>query len=82
MSWWVPLAFVAAGLAGVGIALSLTMGRPRSTPTAEPADEHAHGRRKSRYHQDNDLTWNPVAFVTAAALIGVIVLIGVLIEVA
>ncbi len=81
MSWWVPLAFVAAGLAGIAIALSLTAGRPRPTATAEPAEGHAHGPRKSRYHQDNDLTWNPVAFVTAAALIGVIVLIGVLIEV-
>jgi hypothetical protein len=48
VNWWVPLAFVAAGLAGVGIALSLTMGRPRSSPTAEPADEHGHGQRKSR----------------------------------
>lgn len=82
MSWWVPLAFVAAGLVGLAIALSLTAGRPRSAPTAEPADGHGHVPRKSRYHQDNDLTWNPIAFVTAAAMIGVIVLIGVLIEVA
>ena len=83
MSWWVPLAFVAAGLAGVGIALSLTAGRPRSDPAAQPADAHGHGGpRKSRYRQDNDLVWNPGAFVAAAALIGVVVLIGVLMEVA
>ena len=82
MSWWVPFAFVAAGLAGVAIALSLTAGRPRSDPAAE-ADAHGHGgRRKSRYRQDNDLVWNPGAFVAAAGLIGVVVLIGVLMEVA
>ncbi len=76
-----PLAFVAAGLAGVAIALSLTAGRPRSG-TAEPADAHGHGPpRKSRYRQDNDLVWNPGAFLAAAALIGAVVLIGVLIEV-
>jgi hypothetical protein len=83
VSWWVPLAFVAAGLVGVAIALSLTAGRPRSDPAAEAADVHGHGRRqKSRYRQDNDLVWNPGAFVAAAALIGVVVLIGVLMEVA
>ncbi len=83
MSWWVPLAFVAAGLAGVAIALSLTAGRPRSDPAAEPPDAHDHGgRRKSRYRQDNDLVWNPGAFVAAAAIVGVVVLIGVLMEVA
>jgi hypothetical protein len=83
MSWWVPLAFVAAGLAGVGIALSLTAGRPRSDPAAEATDSHGHGPPpKSRYRQDNDLVWNPAAFVTAAALIGAVVLIGVLLEVA
>jgi hypothetical protein len=83
MSWWVPLAFIAAALAGVGIALSLTAGRPRSGPAAETADMHGHGApAKSRYRQDNDLTWNPAAFVTAAALVGAVVLIGVLIEVA
>jgi len=38
MSWWVPLAFIAAGLAGVAIALSLTAGRPRSDPAAESSD--------------------------------------------
>ncbi len=83
MSWWVPLAFIAAGLAGVAIALSLTAGRPRSDPATESSDSHGHGvPRKSRYRQDNDLVWNPGAFVAAAALIGVVVLIGVLIEVA
>lgn len=83
MSWWVPLAFIAAGLCGVAIALSLTTGRPRSDAAAEAADAHGHGgARKSRYRQDNDLVWNPAAFVTAAALIGAVVLIGVLIEVA
>ena len=78
-----PLAFVAAGLAGVAIALSLTAGRPRSRPAAAAADGHGHGpARKSRYRQDNDLVWNPGAFMAAAALIGAVVLIGVLIEVA
>ena len=82
MSWWVPLAFVAAGLAGIGIALSLTAGRPRSDPAAQSSDANGHGRRqKSRYRQDNELVWNPGAFVGAAALVGVFVLIGVLMEV-
>ena len=82
MSWWVPLAFLAAALAGVGIALSLTAGRPRHDAAAEAGGGHGHGvRRKSRYRQDNDLVWNPSAFVAAAALIGTVVLIGVLIEV-
>lgn len=81
MSWWMPLALVAAGLAGLAIALSLTAGRPRSDPAAHPV--HSHGaRRKSRYRQDNDLVWNPGAFVAAVALIGLLVLVGVLIEVA
>jgi hypothetical protein len=82
VSWWVPLAFIAAGLAGVGIALSLTAGRPRSGPAAEAAEAHGHGRRKSRYRQDNDLVWNPAAFVAAGAIVGAVVLIGVLMEVA
>jgi hypothetical protein len=78
-----PLAFAAAGLAGVAIALSLTAGRPRSQPAAESADADAHGGpRKSRYRQDNDLVWNPAAFLAAALLIGAVVLVGVLIEVA
>ena len=82
MTWWIPLAFVAAGLAGVAIALSLTAGRPRSGAAAETADGHGHGAaRKSRYRQDNDLVWNPSAFFTAAGLIGAVVLIAVLIEV-
>lgn len=79
MSWWVPLAFVGAALAGLLIAWSLTAGRPRSDPAAQPV--HGHGAPpKSRYHQDNDLVWNPGAFVTAVGLIGVLVLIAVLIE--
>ena len=82
MSWWVPLAFIAAGLAGVAIALSLTAGRPRSDPAAESSEAYGHGgSRKSRYRQDNDLVWNPGAFLAAAALVGAVVLIGVLIEV-
>ena len=80
MSWWVPLAFVAAGLLGIALALSLTAGRPRSDPAAEGAEGHG-GRRKSRYRQDNELVWNPGAFVAAAAMIGVVVLIAVLMEV-
>jgi hypothetical protein len=79
VSWWVPLAFVGAALAGLLIAWSLTAGRPRSDPAAQPV--HGHGApQKSRYHQDNDLVWNPGAFVTAVGLIGVLVLIAVLIE--
>lgn len=82
MSWWVPLVFAAAALAGLAIALSLTAGRPRSNASS-PGPVEAHGAaRKSRYRQDNDLVWNPGAFVTAAFLIGVVVLIAVLIEVA
>jgi hypothetical protein len=81
MSWWVPLAFLAAGLAGVGIALSLTAGRPRSDAAAQAADGHG-GPQRSRYRQDNDLRWNPSAFITAGALVGAVVLIAVLMEVA
>jgi hypothetical protein len=81
VSWWVPLAFVAAGLVGVAIALSLTAGRPRTEASAEPSDAHG-GPRKSRYRPDNDLVWNPGAVVAAAGLIGGVVLIGVLVEVA
>ena len=79
MSWWVPLAFVGAGLAGLLIAWSLTAGRPRSDPAAQPVDGHG-APRKSRYRQYNDLVWNPGAFVTAVGLVGVLVLIAVLIE--
>jgi hypothetical protein len=81
VSWWVPLAFVAAGLAGIALALSLTVGRPPSDPAAEGAAGHG-GRRKSRYRQDNELVWNPGAFIAAAAMVGLVVLIGVLMEVA
>ncbi len=80
MSWWMPLVFVAAGLVGIALAWSLTTGRPRSDPAAQPVS--AHGREvKSRYRQDNDLVWNPGAFLAAAALVGMLVLIAVLIEV-
>ena len=81
MSWWVPLAFVAAGLAGIALALSLTAGRTPSDPAAEGAEGHG-ARRKSRYRQDNELVWNPGAFIAAAAMVGLVVLIGVLMEVA
>jgi hypothetical protein len=76
-----PLALVAAGLVGLAIAFGLTAGRPRSDPAAQPAPVHG-ARRKSRYRQDNDLVWNPGAFVAAVLLVGVLVLIGVLVEVA
>ena len=69
MSWWVPLAFVAAGLCGRG-----HRAEPHGGPAAlrarppKPPTGHGHGApRKSRYRQDNDLVWNPGAFVTAAA---------------
>jgi hypothetical protein len=75
-----PLALVAAGLAGLAIAFGLTAGRPRSDPAAQPAPLHG-ARRKSRYREDNDLVWNPGAFVAAAGLIGLLVLIAVLMEV-
>jgi len=81
VSWWVPLAFVGAGLAGLLIAWSLTAGRPRSDPAAQPVDGHG-APRKSRYRQDNDLVWTPGACGTAVLLIGVLVLIAVLMEVA
>jgi hypothetical protein len=81
MNWWVPLAFVGAGLAGVLIAWSLTAGRPRSDAAAQPVHGHD-APRKSRYRQDNDLVWNPGAFLTVLLLVGVLVLIAVLIEVA
>jgi hypothetical protein len=76
-----PLALVAAGLVGLAIAFGLTAGRPKSDPAAQPAPVHG-ARRKSRYRQDNDLVWNPGAFVAAVLLVGVLVLIGVLVEVA
>jgi hypothetical protein len=80
MSWWVPFAFVGAAVVGIVIAYSLTAGRPRASSAAPEALPHD-GRRKSRYEQDNELVWNPGAFVAAVALVGVLVLIGVLIEV-
>ena len=81
MSWWVPFAFAGAALTGLLIAWSLTAGRPRSDTAPEPVPGHG-ASRKSRYRQDNDLVWNPSAFVTAIMLIGVLVVIAVLIEVA
>jgi hypothetical protein len=80
VSWWVPFAFVGAGLAGIVIALSLTVGRPRTGERAEPIATHI-DPRKSRYRQDNDVVWNPGAFVAAIGLVGVLVIIAVLIEV-
>ena len=80
MSWWVPFAFVGAAIVGIVIAYSLTAGRPRASTAAPDAVPH-HGRTKSRYEQDNELAWNPAAFVVAAALVAVLVLLGVLIEV-
>jgi hypothetical protein len=79
MSWWVPLAFIAAGVVGIALAYSLTAGRPRtSSPLAEPAPEH--GRRKSRFEQDNELTWNRGAFVAVALLVAFFVGLAILIE--
>jgi hypothetical protein len=80
MSWWVPFAFLGAAVVGIAIAFSLTAGRPPAS-TAAPETYERHGRRKSRYEQDNELVWNPGAFVAAAGLIGVLVLVAVLIEV-
>jgi hypothetical protein len=79
MSWWVPFAFVGAALLGILIALSLTAGRSRARATEQLVEPH-HGRRKSRYEEDNQLVWNPSAFVAAAGLIGVLILIAILIE--
>jgi len=76
-----PLALVAAGLVGLAIAFGLTAGRPRSDPAAQPAPVHG-ARRKSRYREDNDLVWNPGAFVAVAGLVGLLVLVAVLTEVA
>jgi hydrogenase/urease accessory protein HupE len=80
MSWWVPFAFVGAAVVGLVIALSLTAGRPRGQAAADEVLPHT-GRVKSRYEQDNELVWNPAAFIAAAALIGILVLLAVLIEV-
>jgi hypothetical protein len=81
MSWWVPFAFVGAGLVGVVIALSLTAGRPRGRAATEALPPHGGGRTRSRYAEDNELVWNPGAFVAAVGLIGLLVLIAVMIEV-
>jgi hypothetical protein len=79
MNWWVVLVFLGAALAGVVIALSLTAGRPRSRPAPEGAGAHG-ASRKSRYREDNDLVWNPAAFVTIACIVIALVVVAVLIE--
>jgi hydrogenase/urease accessory protein HupE len=81
MSWWVPFAFVGAALIGLVIALSLTAGRSRARAQAGELVSHHEGRQRSRYEEDNALVWNPAAFVAAAALLGLLVLIGILVEV-
>jgi hydrogenase/urease accessory protein HupE len=79
MSWWIPFAFIGAAIVGIVIAYSLTAGRPRpSDPTPEAFTPH--DRQRSRYQQDNELVWNPAAFVALAGLVGVLILIAVLIE--
>jgi hypothetical protein len=80
MSWWVPFAFIGAAIVGIVIAFSLTAGRPRASAADSEILPH-HGRRKSRYERDNELVWDPGAFVAAAALVGVLVLMAILIEV-
>jgi hypothetical protein len=81
VSWWVPFAFIGAAVVGIVIAYSLTAGRPRtSAPLPEALPEHG-GRRKSRYEQDNDVPWNPAAFVAVIGAVAILVGIGVLIEV-
>ncbi len=79
MSWWIPLAFIGAALIGIVIAFSLTAGRPRAS-TARDVLPH-HGRRKSQYEEDNELAWNPGAFVAVAGMVGLLVLAAVLVEV-
>ena len=78
MSWWVPLAFVGAGLAGIAIALSLTAGRPRTAPRpGSGPTATARRTRKSRYRAGQRAqVWNPGAFVAARGLVGVVVLIA------
>lgn len=79
MSWWVPLAFIGAAIVGILIAFSLTAGRARARAAEQFVEPHR-GRRRSRYEEDNELVWNPGAFVAAAGLIGVLIVIAVLIE--
>jgi hypothetical protein len=38
------------------------------------------GSRKSRYREDNDLVWNPAAFVAVACVVIALVVAAVLIE--
>jgi len=80
MSWWVPFAFIGAAILGILIAYSLTAGRPGAGAAEQFVEPHR-GRRRSRYEEDNQLVWNPAAFLGAAGLIGALVLIAVLIEV-
>ena len=82
MSWWVPLAFIGAGIVGVAIALSLSSGRQRASSQPPEAVPQHGGRRRSRYEEDNELRWNPAAFVAAIALIGLLVLVAVVAEAA
>ena len=82
MSWWVPLAFIGAGIVGLAIALSLASGRQRSSSPPPQAVQQHGGRPRSRYEEDNELRWNPAAFVAALALIGLLVLIAVVVEAA
>jgi hypothetical protein len=79
MSWWVPFAFIGAAILGILIAYSLTAGRSRAGAEEQLVEPHS-GRKRSRYEEDNELVWNPSAFVAAAGLIGLLVLIAVLIE--
>ena len=79
MSWWVPLAFIGAAVVGLVIAFSLTAGRPRTATPHSDVPEHG-GRRKSRYEEDNDVPWNPGAFVALICVIALLVGIGILIQ--
>ena len=79
MSWWVPLAFIGAAVVGLVIAFSLTAGRPHPTTPQPDLPEHG-GRRKSRYEQDNDVPWNPAAFVALICAIALLVGLGILIQ--
>jgi hypothetical protein len=81
VSWWVPLAFVGAGIAGIAIALSLTSGRDGTRSRPSGAVPHG-GRRRSRYEEDNELRWNPAAFVAVLGLVALLLLIAIVVEAA
>ncbi len=67
---------------GVALAFSLTAGRPSARTTADDSVGHHGGARaKSRYEEDNELAWNPGAFVAVAGMVGLLVLAAVLVEV-